>query len=243
LPTTIKIYGLQSKAMTAARDLFIDRKDIGLNLLKKACWEDLKSNQKLSGIYSNWFGHQIVPMSPKNSSAGVIIKKLGGFMLHLDESSMCAVDDIKAHHCFKYLDLNKVSNGGDNIRFAAPGNGVPDWRSFDDKRVFQPFINHVHPRIFDHWGNKSDIVFNNETTFIYSQLCNPRDNVPQKAHQVHDSSIIDKEGATLGIKSLIGLHHFSEDGMMVVVWTEGKHKKYRSKEQVEMRNEFPRILM
>jgi len=78
LPTIIHIYGLNQNAMTAARDLLIDRKTIGLSLLKKACWEDLKSNQKLYWTYSNRFGHQIAPMSPQNSSAGVILKKLGG---------------------------------------------------------------------------------------------------------------------------------------------------------------------
>jgi len=53
--------------------------------------------------------------------------------------------------------------------------------------------------------------------------------VPQKAHQDQDSSITDEELETLGIKSLIGFTPISEDGMMVVVWTEGKLKKYRSK--------------
>jgi len=58
--------------------------------------------------------------------------------------------------------------------------------------------------------------------------------VPQKAHQDHDSDITDIEEEALGIKSLIGFTLISEDEMMVVVWTEGKHKKYRSKEQVEI---------
>ena len=125
-------------------------------------------------------------------------------MLHLGEGSMHAVDYINAHHCPKYSDLEYVSKGGDNIRFAAPGNGLPDWGSFDDKRVLQPFINQVHPKIFDYWDNKSDIIFNYKTTFIYSYLSSTRDNVPQKACQDHDSSIPDEELKTLGIKSLIG---------------------------------------
>jgi len=44
--------------------------------------------------------------------------------------------------------------------------------------------------------------------------------VPQKAHQDHESSITDEEFDTLGIKSMIGFTPISEDGMMVVVWTE-----------------------
>jgi len=91
--------------MTVAGDLLIDRKAIGLNLLKKACGEDLKSDQKLYWIYTNWFGHQIVPMSPKNSSAGVILKKSGGFMVQLDKGSMGAIDYINTHHCPRFLSL------------------------------------------------------------------------------------------------------------------------------------------
>ena len=41
LSTLIKIYGLNQDAMTAAGTLLIDRKEIGLNLLKKACSEDM----------------------------------------------------------------------------------------------------------------------------------------------------------------------------------------------------------
>ena len=220
LDTLTSIYGLNQKAMTASRELLIDRKAIGLNLLKKACGEDWKSNKKLYWIYTNWFGHQIVPMGPKNSSACSILKKLGGFMVQLDEGSMKAIDYINNHHSPKYSDLNNVSNGGDNIRFAGPGNGLPDWGSFDGKRVLQPFINQVHPALFDHWKNKDDIVFRYETSFIYSKLGDTRDNVPQKAHQDHESSITDEEFDTLGIKSMIGFTPISEDGMMVVVWTE-----------------------
>ena len=47
LSTLIKIYGLNQDAMTTALSLLIDRKEIGLNLLKKACSEDMKTNQKL----------------------------------------------------------------------------------------------------------------------------------------------------------------------------------------------------
>jgi len=144
LDTLNSIYDLNQKAMTAAQDLLIDRKAIGLNLFnKKACGEDWKSNQKLYWIYTNWFGHQIDPMGPKNSSAGVILKKLGGFMVQLDQGSMHAIDYINAHDCPKISEFNNVSNGGDNIRFAGPGYGLPDWGFFDGKRVLRPFIKQV----------------------------------------------------------------------------------------------------
>jgi len=47
LDTLIRIFGLNQKAITVAGDLLIDRKAIGLNLLKKACGENFKSDQKL----------------------------------------------------------------------------------------------------------------------------------------------------------------------------------------------------
>jgi len=55
LSTLIKIYGLNQVAMTAL-SLLIDRKEIGLSLLKKACSEDMKTNQKLYWVFRNWFG-------------------------------------------------------------------------------------------------------------------------------------------------------------------------------------------
>ena len=76
-------------------------------------------------------------------------------------------------------------------------------------------------------------MFNYETDFIYSKLGTKRDNVPQMAHQDHDSDVIDKELDTLKISSMIGFTPISEDGMMILVWTEGQHKKYRSQEMIE----------
>ena len=234
LNTLIRIYGLNQDAMTAASQLVIDRKEIGLNLLKKACFENLKSNQKLSWVFSNWFGHQIIPMGPKNKSAASIIKKLGGFMLELNEDSMGAVDYLNAHHCPKYDDLEYVSHGGDNIRFASPGNNLDPWGSFDHKVELKPFMEQVCPKLFEHWNNKEQIVFNYETAFIYSQLTDKRDNVPQEAHQDHDSDITAVELQSIGIESMIGFTPISQDGMMIVVWTHGQPKKYRSQEKIDL---------
>jgi len=72
-------------------------------------------------------------MSLKNSSAGVILKKLGRFMLQLDTDSLHAFDYINAH-CPKYSVLEYVSNCGDILGLLLK-NGLPDWCSFDDKRV------------------------------------------------------------------------------------------------------------
>jgi len=73
-------------------------------------------------------------MSPKNTSACVILKKIGGFMLELNEGSMGAIDYINAHHAPKVSDLEGVTNGGDNIRYGAPGNNLLPWGSFDNKQ-------------------------------------------------------------------------------------------------------------
>ena len=43
MPTIVCIFGLNQDAMTAARKVLFDRKTIGLTLLKKACWIDIKS--------------------------------------------------------------------------------------------------------------------------------------------------------------------------------------------------------
>jgi len=169
-------------------------------------------------------------MSPKNSSSGAILKKLGGFILELNSASMGAVDYINAHDAPKVTDLEGVSNGGDNIWYGSPGNGLPDWGSFDKIMELLPFMDQVQSTLFDHWGNNKDIVFNYQTDFIYSKLSTTSDNVPQKAYQDHDSVITDKEHDIMKIKSMIAFTPISEDGMMIVVWTEGKvHKQRRNR--------------
>jgi len=89
MPTIVCIFGLNQDAMTAARKVLFDRKTIGLTLLKKACWIDIKSDQmyqKIYWTYKNWFSHQVVPMDPNNKAAATLLKKLQGLMVVLDES-------------------------------------------------------------------------------------------------------------------------------------------------------------
>jgi len=168
MPTIVCIFGLNQEAMTAARKVLIDRKSIGLTLLKKACWIDIKSdpdNKKLYWSYKNWYSHQVVPMGPHNSAAATLLKKLQGLMVVLDESSMKAIDHIHAFHSPKLSELNNVSNGGDNIKFASTGNGLPAWGSFEKKRLLMPFINQVKPAIINHWKNNKHVQFSYETSF------------------------------------------------------------------------------
>jgi len=235
MPTIVRIFGLNQDAMTAARKVLFDRKTIGLTLLKKACWIDIKSDQmyqKIYWTYKNWFSHQVVPMGPNNKAAATLLKKLQGLMVVLDESSMKSIDHIHAFHSPQLSELNNVSNGGDNIKFASPGNGLPAWGSFGKKRLLLPFINQVKPALLDHWKNNKHVQFSYETSFLFSQVSATRDNFPQKAHQDLDSEVIKNEFDALGIKSMIGFTPISEDGMMIVVWTDGKPKKYRNKNQI-----------
>jgi len=70
--TITKIFGLGQHAETAARLLHVDQKAIGLNLLKKACWLDMKKNPDHRCLYRNYhsiFKHQIDPMSHNNPQA------------------------------------------------------------------------------------------------------------------------------------------------------------------------------
>jgi len=53
--------------MTAARTLLIDRKDIGLCLLQKACWEDLNLTRSCTGLIAIGFGTKLFPSIPKTN--------------------------------------------------------------------------------------------------------------------------------------------------------------------------------
>jgi len=89
-------------------------------------------------------------MSPNNTAAATLLKKLHGLMIVLDESSLKAIDHIHAYHSTKLSELNNVSNGGDNIRFASSEYGLPAWGSFEKKGILMPFINQVKTGILQH---------------------------------------------------------------------------------------------
>jgi len=52
-------------------------------------------------------------------------------LIELDQPCLDAIDDIKDNYHPRYRDLVGVSNGGDNIRYGFPGNGLPKWQSFE----------------------------------------------------------------------------------------------------------------
>jgi len=168
LPTLCCIFGLGQHAHAAARIILIDKKAIGLSLLKKACLLDLKDpvHKTLYRTYRSWFKHQVVPVSYNNSSSVRLIENvLGGLIVHLNEKSMDAVDFMndKYHPFFK--DLTNVSNGGDNIWYGPPATTLPEWNSFDKHPKLLPFIEQVGGAMKNHWDNKTNLM-EYETVFF-----------------------------------------------------------------------------
>jgi len=76
----------------------------------------------------------------------------------------------------------------------------------------------------DHWKSKTHIEFNYQTQFIFSELGDTKDNIPQLAHVDMKESVNDLVEEFLGVKSCIGFTPINPDGMMLQVWTEGKCK-------------------
>jgi len=66
-----------------------------------------------------------------------------------------------------------------------------------------------------------------ETVFIFSELNDTRDNIPQKACVDMAPDVTEFEEKGFGTKSLIGFTPINPDGMIILVWTDGRHKKHR----------------
>jgi len=237
LPTMTKIFGLGQHAHAAARKVLIDKKAIGLNLLKNACFFNIRhdpEHKTLYRFYRSIFNYQVVPVSHNNpESVRLIEYVLGGRIVHLNEDSNKAVDFmLEKYHPF-YEDLTAVTNGGDNIKYGPPAKPLPDWGSFDKKPQLKPFINQVGEAVRDMWGGNESLEMKYETVFIFSELSGTRDNIPQKAHADIHPKITMKEKDTYGAKSCIAVTPINPDGMMIVVWTDGRPRKYRNEEQIK----------
>ena len=235
LPTLCHIFGLGQHAHAAARIILTDKKAIGLCLLKKACLLDLKQpvHKTLYRTYWSWFKHQVVPVSFNNNSSVKLVENiLGGLIVHLNEQSMDAVDFMHDKYHPYFEDLTNVSNGGDNIWYGPPAKSLPEWNSFDKNPKLHPFINQVGEAIKDFWGNKTNFM-QYETVFLFSELNETRDNIPQKAHVDLSEDLIEFEESKIGAKSLIGFTPINPDGMMLLVWTDGRPKKHRTREEIK----------
>jgi len=95
----------------------------------------------------------------------------------------------------------------------------------------KPFIDQVDEAIKDHWDHKSSIM-EYETVFLFSELNETRDNIPQKAHVDLGDDLMQFEEKNIGAKSCIGFTPINPDGMMILVWTDEKHKKFRTLEEI-----------
>jgi len=150
LATLTHIFGLGQAAYIAARKVLINKKFLGLKLLKKASQVNLKSSPDLLKdywLFKKWFNHQVVPVSLQSKRARCLLKVLQGVIVELNDDSISAIDYINANHQPYYEDLSHVTNGGDNIMFGPPGRGLEEWGSFDKKPQLKPFINQVKPAI------------------------------------------------------------------------------------------------
>jgi len=136
LATLTHIFGLGQAAYIAARKVLINKKFLGLKLLKKASQVNLKSSPDLLKdywLFKKWFNHQVVPVSLQSKRARCLLKVLQGVIVELNDDSICAIDYINAHHQPYYEDLSHVTNGGDNNMFGPPGRGLDEWNFFDKK--------------------------------------------------------------------------------------------------------------
>jgi len=151
----------------------------------------------------------------------------------LNEDSNKAVDLMLKHYHPFYEDLSAVTNGGDNIKYGPPAKPLPDWGTFDKKPQLKPFINQVGEAVRDMWGGNESLKMKYDTVFIFSELSGTRDNIPQKAHVDIRPKITKKKEKTLGAKSCIAVTPINPDGMIIVVWTDGIPRKYRTEEQIK----------
>jgi len=71
----------------------------------------------------------------------------------------------------------------------------------------------------NHWKNKQHICFKYQTEFIFSELGDTKDKIPQLAHMNMKDTVNELEEECLGGKSCIGFMPINP-GMMLQVWTE-----------------------
>jgi len=152
-------------------------------------------------------------------------------MLELTNESLASIDFIFANYHPSFEDVVGVTNGGENIRYAPPGNGLARQKTFDTVEELKPFIDQVKPAVISMWKKLHMDEFEYETLFLFSTLSGERYNIPQLAHCDLQSTSTAFEKLHFKSQSMIGFTPINEDGMMIMVWTEGNHKKFRSNEE------------
>jgi len=109
LPTLTHMFGLGQHAHAAARKVLIDKKAIGLNLLKNACFLNIRTDHEhktLYRFYQSLFTYQVVPVSYNNTESVRLVEYvLGGRIVHLNEGAGNAVDFMYSNYHPYYEDL------------------------------------------------------------------------------------------------------------------------------------------
>jgi len=123
LPTLTKIFGLNQKSCTEARNVLTNKQAIGINLLKIATQVNIK-NCKFQIIFGNFrdvFSHHIVAVSPSNPQSIILVEtKLKGLIIWLDEDMQIALEYFNRKHSPLYKNLDPVFHGGETLSLDLP---------------------------------------------------------------------------------------------------------------------------
>ena len=228
------MFGLNQKSCTYARFVLTNKQAIGLNLLKIGTQVNIKNRQFqiIFGNFRDVFCHQVVPVSPCNPQSVTLVEtKLKGLIIQLDDDAQIALEYINRNHSPLYKKLDPVSHGGENIRFGPPKD-LEQWQSFDKHPAMKKLPELIKESMKSLWGLQNK-VFKYKPSFIFSELTAERDNIPQKAHMDYNPNVMKWERKNLHCYSCIGITPLHPDGCMILVWTEGMRKKFRTAEEIE----------
>jgi len=231
LPTMTKIFGLSDDAHTEARKRHSDPKIVGLDMLKVACFKGKGIDLKWDANFrTNYFPHQVVPVSTKNHIAVHLIQtQLKGKLFDLDKKAIAAVKYFHKHHYTRWSELTQVAKGGENIFFGPPGKVDSHWDSMKGPKV-KPLVDCFIAGLKDLWGDKYFKVFKYKVSFLFSKLTDTRDNTPQLAHTDFSEECMIAHKNSIKVKPMVGFTPINPDGMMLLVWTK-QEVKYKTKKQ------------
>jgi len=155
----------------------------------------------------------------------IIEHDLGRIIVHLNDDFMNAVDYMNAHFHPYFEDLTNVSNGGHNIWYGPPKKTLDDWSTFDDNLNLKQFVDQFGYNIKEHWSNKSSTMKYKLYRFFWT-LWHKRQYSPEGSHRPLADDVTKFEESKIGVKSCIGFIPINPDGMIILLWTDGKRKKY-----------------
>jgi len=118
-----------------------------------------------------------------------------------------------------------------NIRFGPPKDLEP-WQSFDKHPLMKKLPEKIQDAMKSLWGLQNK-VFKYKPSFIFSELTAERDNIPQKAHMDYNSNVMKWKKKNFNCYSCVGITPIHLDWCMVLVWTKGLRKKFRTAEEIQ----------